>query len=145
MLIMNDEHLFWALPLWRFVIDNGKEMCTLMDFSVMGPFVFHFIKRNYQQALWAQGLSRHSRDEIQEIIRKDLEAISRYLGQKPYLMGDTVTEVDCALFGVLAQFLWALSCSPFRNIIQKDFQNLERYCERIKNTFFSDWDDLLEK
>ncbi|KAL7633401.1 UNVERIFIED_CONTAM: hypothetical protein RMT77_016272 [Armadillidium vulgare] len=145
MLIMNDEHLFWALPLWRFVIDDGREIGSLMDFSGMGPFVMHFLKRGYQRALWAQGLSRHSSDEIKEIIRKDLEAISRYLGQKPYLMGDTVTEVDCAIFGVLAQFVWGLSCSPFRDIIQKDFKNLERYCERIKNTFWSDWDDLLEK
>ncbi|KAB7499938.1 hypothetical protein Anas_07627, partial [Armadillidium nasatum] len=98
-----------------------------MDFSSMGPFALYFLKSGYKRALWAQGLSRHSDDEVQGIIRKDLEAISIYLGQKPYLMGDTVTEVDCALFGVYFSTVFRLGnfpSSPFPKIIKSKISKL---------------------
>lgn len=145
MIVMTDEHLFWGLEWWRFVKDQSNEIATLMDFSNMGPFFVKFLKRGMQRALWAQGLSRHSDHEVQEIIRKDFEAVSLYLGSKSYLMGETPNEVDCAVFGMLAQFVWAAPGSPFYKMIHDDFKNLHRYCERVKDRFWSDWEDMLRK
>ena len=40
------------------------------------------------------GIGRHSSEEIHEIGCDDIQAISTYLGSKPYLMGDRPTVVS---------------------------------------------------
>lgn len=81
----------------------------------------------------AQGMGRHSQEEVIEMGMKDLRAMSAYLGTfeglkqimnfaianfsskgiKPYFMGDTPTEMDCAMFGMLAMIVWCMPGSPF--------------------------------
>ena len=39
-------------------------------------------------------------------IFKDLKSISELLGEKKYFLGDTISTVDCALFGHLTQFMY---------------------------------------
>ena len=78
-------------------------------------------------------------------------------------MGDKPTEVDCAMFGMLSQFLWNTPGSPFEQLLQGnlqfqcfvstiyknlsisagEFNNLKIYCELMKKTFWPDWDCCL--
>ncbi|KAJ8303124.1 LOW QUALITY PROTEIN: hypothetical protein KUTeg_019520 [Tegillarca granosa] len=61
---------------------------------------------------------------------------------KKFLPGDTVSEVDCAVFGLLSNMLW----HSFGNSIEtlmKELPNLCDYCQRIKTTFWPDWDDCI--
>ncbi len=81
-------------------------------------------------------------------------------------MGDKATEVDCAMFGMLSQFLWNMPGSPFEQLLQGkienlnnysddvitltltfkkpgEFNNLKVYCERMKETYWPDWDRCL--
>ena len=39
------------------------------------------------------------------MIYRDLRAIDTFLGNKPYMMGDKPTVVDCTVFGALCQVL----------------------------------------
>ncbi len=43
--------------------------------------------------LKAAGLGRHERDEIINFAKDDLKALSLYLGDKPFFMGDQPTRV----------------------------------------------------
>lgn len=40
-----------------------------------------------------------------------------YLGNKKFLMGDKPTEVDCSVFGQLAQLFWSSPGSPFDSLL----------------------------
>ena len=42
-------------------------------------------------------------------------------GTKPFLMGDEPIEVDCAIFGMLAQVLWNTPRSPFEQVLNGKF------------------------
>lgn len=79
-------------------------------------------------------------------------------------MGDKATEVDCAMFGMLSQFLWNCPGSPFEqllngnqirfNVLNENFMNfqnlsgefinLKMYCERMRDNFWPDWDRCLD-
>ena len=76
----------------------------------------------------------------------DVEAISNWLGDKPYMMGAEPCPLDCTVFGFLAIFF---NSFPETYFIQKEvdekFPNLRVYTNRIKDTFWTDWDELLSK
>ena len=88
-----------------------------------------------------QGVGRHTKEEVIEMGFKDLRALSNFLGiyltvnlyfyianiffieflstlgNKPFLMGDKPTEVDCAIFGQLMAFVWLMPNSPFEELL----------------------------
>lgn len=39
-------------------------------------------------------------------------------GNKPFFMGDKPTEVDCSMFGMIAQVLWNMPDSPFEQLLE---------------------------
>ncbi len=43
----------------------------------------------------------------------DKDLYGNFSSAKPYFMGDEPTELDCAMFGLLAHLVWNLSGSPF--------------------------------
>lgn len=60
-----------------------------------------------------QGMGRHTESEVMEMGMKDLKALSDYLGNKPFFTGQKAAEVDCAIFGSVAMFLWNMPGSPY--------------------------------
>ncbi|KAG7170094.1 Failed axon connections-like 6 [Homarus americanus] len=119
MRIMVDEHLLWCLVVWRYVVDAGRSLVVCMEL----PFYFAIMLRVFlgkiKQSTSAQGIGRHSYAEVEEMGRKDLNALSVYLGEKRYLMGDEPTEVDCAVFGMLSQILNSPIFRPTANVSRK--------------------------
>lgn len=87
------------------------------------------------------GIGKHSYDDVVRIANDDLKAISDYLGNKNYFTGIKPTAVDAALFGVLAQIVYAPYDLPQKTTIQQCYPNLMEYCERIKGQFWPDWDE----
>ena len=51
------------------------------------------LKRRINQRLHAHGYGRNSQDEIEEIMRKDLTALSSLLGDKPFFFGSKPSSV----------------------------------------------------
>lgn len=143
--MMIEEHIAWGLRVWRFIVDDGR---TILE-GMKQPFYVWLIKpifvRSQKAALWYQGLGRHSPAEVQEMVTADLRALSKYLGRKHYLMGDSLTEVDCAMFAFLANILYNYNRSPYYDIIKGEFTNLYHYVIRVKRRLWPDWDQCLEK
>ena len=50
---------------------------------------------------FAQGLGRHSREEVEAMAMEDIRILSQHLGEeKDFIMGgQSPTELDCVLFG----------------------------------------------
>lgn len=86
------------------------------------------------------------RDEVREIGLNDLEAISKWLGSKPYMMGDAPCSLDCSVFGFLGVLFYNFPEDYFfRKETESRFPNFRPYVERIKTTYWPDWDELLSK
>ena len=129
----------------RFVYTKGRSLPHIQSgvpftLRLMMPLVS---KRLLKSAI-AQGMGRHTEAEVYEMGIKDMKAISDYLGDKPFITGDKVTEFDCALFGMLAQLVWnSPGSDPLEKMMQDELVNLKAFCERIKEQFWPDWDRCL--
>jgi glutathione S-transferase len=136
---MIEEHLYWAIANGRFV-DEEAWPSTKAQFlagfpAPMRPLVGRLVRKTIAKALYAQGLGRHSQEEISRIACDDLTALSTLLGEKQYFFGDEPSELDATAYGFLAQVLWAPGSRRIREHLEKT-RNLQAFCERVKRTFY---------
>ena len=85
----------------------------------------------------AQGIGRHSRDEIYAIGIKDVQAYAELLGEKPYLFGNKPTSYDASAFGVIGN----IKDGPFGSPVQDEIRNSSRlanYIDAIRSKWFAD-------
>ncbi|KAI6232723.1 Failed axon connections-like protein [Aphelenchoides fujianensis] len=128
------ERLDQIIPLWP------------QTFGFAQPLFNAFFKRMLSSKLNGRlmgvGLGRHTREEILKIVEDELNACSVQLGTKPFLMGDSPTKVDASLFAVLALILYLpFDTEPKVHIVNK-CPNLRDYADRIKATYWPDWDEI---
>jgi glutathione S-transferase len=85
--------------------------------------------------LHGQGIGRHTQEEAYRIGIADVTAVSDYLGNKPFFMGEQVTLVDATVYAQLSNLMEV----PIESTV-KDFglsrDNLVRYCQRMRERFF---------
>ncbi|XP_046373541.2 failed axon connections homolog [Haliotis rufescens] len=141
MQVMAEEHLYWILRLFRWQYDNDKSL--LVNAFKFGKFIIWMVRRKAKKDIWSQGLGRHSEGEVTEMFKKDLQSLSDFIGTKKFLMGDEPCETDCAVFGQLSQFYWQFIGTGHDTIIKDKYPNLAAYCERMKDSFWSDWDQCI--
>jgi len=88
--------------------------------------------------IYQQGIGRHSEKEISEIINADFQALSDYLANKTFFMGDKPTTLDATAYGYIANMI----VPHFKSMIidrVSQYKNIFEYCQRMKQTFFPDY------
>ncbi|XP_060554968.1 failed axon connections homolog isoform X2 [Ruditapes philippinarum] len=92
----------------------------------------------------AVGIGKHTDEEVNEMIIKDLEQFAKLLGDKKFIMGDIISEVDCAAFGILSQIRWCTpkSCPGYQLLTGGKQQNVMDYLDRIKDVYWPDWEKI---
>ncbi|XP_037793158.1 failed axon connections homolog isoform X2 [Penaeus monodon] len=84
--VMVDEHLIWGLRVWRYDVDRGRGFSECMS-SV--PFYYKWFVPiqcwRMRNALWHQGMGRHTYQEVKNIVKQDLAAIAGCLDDFPKL------------------------------------------------------------
>ncbi|XP_060064256.1 failed axon connections homolog isoform X2 [Ylistrum balloti] len=138
---MAEEKTYWCFVADRWVLDETNGIWKSFNVS---PFLARLMKRGTRKRLYNNGILRHTPEEIRHIMSEDLKALSYYLGSKKFLFGDKACKFDCAIFGILAEIRWA-SFGGFGTSVIKEYPNLCDYCERMKDTFWPDWDNYKER
>lgn len=90
-------------------------------------------------------MGRHSREEVEKFGLADLQSLSDYLGDKQFFMGDSPSEVDATIFAFLCMVLCGPEDSVLNKGIEENMGNLKAYFDRLKEKYWSDWDDVLYK
>ncbi|XP_047484544.1 failed axon connections homolog isoform X2 [Penaeus chinensis] len=132
--------------MWRWAYDPECYVSSLTHWGTLLPFHWFYrpiVGRLLRFQAFMQGIGRHKQPEVLVMGYEDLQALSVYLGAKPFLTGDKPAEVDCALFGFLAQVVWNSAGSPYLQLLESDCTNLQAYCHRIKEKFWPDWGQCL--
>lgn len=81
---------------------------------------------------WAQGTGRHSYDEVVAMMNESSEALSKILGNKPFLLGNEPCEDDAAVFGLLAQGLYSSPGAPFLVVFESNIRR-NNHSRIVKN------------
>lgn len=110
-------------------------------------------------------MGHHSEEDIIEIAKQDLKALSDFLGilkiskseftcnlnnviilntgDKQYLLGNEITEYDCAIFGQLAQVYYQSPDGVMEDYTKTNLRNLCEYCDKIKERIWPDWKECI--
>lgn len=103
---------------WRW-ITALDQIDQIMDMSgIYYWFIKKVVSRQVKTALTNQGILRHTPEERLSLLTDDLKAVSTYLGENSFFLGEQPTEIDCAVFGVMAQFVYCAPGSPYEKIIR---------------------------
>jgi len=96
---MIEEHLYFVIVYIRWVVyfnviryDYFKELPWILRQII--PLI---VRSNVVKSLHAQGMGRHTQQEVEEAGIKDLQALSDYLGNKPFFFGNRLTSIDLVM------------------------------------------------
>lgn len=137
---MLEEDLAPVLVYSRWVDEPGWKEAGPRFFKGLPPpvkwVVPELARRKVRARLAALGLLAHSREEIYAKGAQDLKALSDYLGDKPYFLGDRPTTVDASAFGVLNNVIKQSYHTPLKELGVRH-PNLVAYCERMGKAYYS--------
>lgn len=135
-----EEDLYWCGLLERWVYGDKNYVAKLVKLPYI---VVMYISYKFIWMAWGQGMGRHSPKDVRSVGKTDLQAVSTFLGNNQFFMGDEPSEIDCALFGCLAQIKWNAAPSIYTTLLKDELVNLLEYCDRMKDRFWPDWDDCI--
>ncbi len=136
-----EEHLYWVgmYARWQYTDENWR-IIKKATFGGMPPVIRDMAALVYRRLIigkqiYGQGTGRHKADEVFQLGQADLDALSAFLAEKPYFMGNKPTSLDASAFGILINTV----CGPIESPV-KDYglskKNLPAYCDRMMAEFF---------
>jgi glutathione S-transferase len=106
---MLEDHLYWAILYLRWADDHNFAKGPARFFDSLPrdarDTVRDATRKRVMDALRSHGLGRHREDEILELGRRSVDALSALLGNKPYLLGPSPCGADATAFGMIAALL----------------------------------------
>jgi glutathione S-transferase len=147
---MIEDHLYWCCLHMRWGIEENFRKGPAHFFDrvpePMRDKVREASRAKVLGYLQAQGIGRHTPDEIAELGGRTLESLSALLGQRDWLMGERPCGSDAAMTGMLATLLNGALDSPLRQIGLAR-ANLAAYIDRAVAHFFPehDWQPVARK
>ena len=139
---MIEDQLYWCCLHMRWGIDENFEKGPAHFFDRAPEAIRDKIRQGARAKvlgyLQAQGMGRHTAEQITALGRRTLDALAALLGKRRWLMGDEPTGTDAALTGMLATLLNPSLDSALRQI-GLDHTNLATYIDRAVPHFFSDF------
>jgi glutathione S-transferase len=142
---MAEEQTYWALVHARWMNDANFHKGPVNFFrsvpAPVRPLVVAMVRRKLRNILHGQGLGRHSDSEIVELANRSIDAISDYLGPKPFFMGGEPTGIDASMFAFVAGVLCPTFDTPIRTAAERH-SNLKSYVGRMTARFYPDLGEI---
>ena len=139
---MVENHFGFAVGYTRFLIPENfaKGPAHFVDYAPeaqreqLREALLTRVKENFL----ANGILRHTAEEIEWLGVRSLGALSNLLGEKSHLMGDKPTAVDAISFGMLAGLLTPFFNSDLRRRALR-IENLCDYVARMMAEFYPEF------
>ena len=134
-----EDNLYWAVVHSRWMRDDNFNAGPVKFFKAvpapMRPIITSMVRRQIKRDLKGQGLGRHCEAEIVTIATRGIDSIAAFMGDRPYLMGDTPCGADAALFSTISGLLCDLFDTPLLAATSRH-ANLVSYRDRLMQQYF---------
>ncbi len=135
-----EENLYFILVYFRW-LDEDTWPKTREAFFKRLPwlariFVPGIARKKTMKALYGQGISRHSKAEILEFAEQAFDALSDFLDNKKYAMGERLCSLDATLYAFLAEAILVDQDSEVNEMARR-YPVLVKYCQRIHKQYYS--------
>ena len=138
---MLEESLYFVSSYSKWVEDEGFAIYSAELFAGMPEeqlkYIPDMVRKRAIEKLSAQGVGRHSRDEVYEIGLRDVDSFGRLLSEADFLFGDEPTSFDACAFGVVGNLKNGPFPSPVRDAIHGSAK-ICGYIDRITARYFGD-------
>lgn len=142
---MAEDHLYWCIVHIRWMDDANFDSGPRVFFNAapapIRPLVAAMIRRRVRKALHGQGAGRHNPTEIVELGSRSLQAISDYLGAKPFLMGAEPAGADATIFAFVVGSMSPVFKSPLQQAAA-GHDNLRGYVGRMTARFYPELSEI---
>ena len=137
--VMIEERLYWCVVYANW-IDDANWPTVKAEFFAAVPEetrdqVAEEVRDQVRSDLWAQGVGRHSSEEIYDLGTGDIAALATLLGDSQYFMGNKPTLLDATAHGIFATLLIPQLNSPLKTEVEKH-ANLMAYVERMNTVYY---------
>ncbi len=136
-----EEHLYWAGMFARWQYGERNWHCTKQAiFGDLPPLVRDFVAWVYRRLIigkqiYGHGIGRHRAEEVFHLGKLDLDALSEFLGDKPFFMGAKPSSLDASAFGILINTVATPIASPLQEHARSK-ANLVAYCKRMMVAYY---------
>lgn len=134
-----EENLYWTMVYDRWIVDkNWRVFREVVLGGIPVPVRYAIApvaRRGVRKQIRGHGIGIHSGDEIAAIGKRDINALSDALGDKPFFFGDKPTEIDAVAYGQLANIL----IPPFESAVKDEAlrkKNLTAFIDRFKQRYY---------
>ena len=131
---MLEENFYWVI-----VAERWRDTETAIEqYPVMVGQPPEFVKavvNSLLGELHGHGMGRHSADEVEDIGKADLNALSDFLGENPYLLGEEPTSYDATAYSFVAHTIQPDYDSHMKRFI-KTLPNLMQYWDRLNSRLY---------
>lgn len=118
---MLEEHFYFAGVYYRWIHPPAWAVAKPAMFARMPALLRAVVpelgRRKAATMLQAQGMGRHSPDEIVRLADADLAAVEAILGDKPFLLGDRPCGADCTVAAFTATASVPPYASPLKDAV----------------------------
>jgi glutathione S-transferase len=136
---MAEEQLYWIIVHERWMIDGNFRKGPARAFDKLPapvrPIATAMIRRKVRAALCAQGVGRHSPEEIVALGTRSINAIADFLGDKPFFMGAQPAGIDATMFAFVCGVLCPYFDSRLRGAAERR-ENLRCYVGRMTALYY---------
>ncbi len=144
---MLDHAYYWGLVQSRYRRDE--------DFALYDPIWVKFLSwlpveqreapvKDFRERILGQffhsGYGRNTEDEVNELLFEQFDAISDYLGEKPYFHGDEPSSIDAAVYSYLTHAMFVPFPGPICQYGNTK-PNLLSYVDRIQKDHYMQFDN----
>ncbi len=135
-----EESLYFVVLWSRWAEDEGWEKVSSKYFDRLPAplrlFVPGLIRNRLIASTRAQGIGRHTRDEIYAWGKQDLEAISALIGDGPFAVDDKLRTIDLTIYSFVANAVKVDVDTPVRTHLKNDKRllgHMDRVADAIAN------------
>lgn len=128
---------------WLATDDGYMPLLPPLKKFIFKNIIIKQMQSQLKKLVHIQGYGRHSQEDIEEIAKKDLVALSTQLGNKPFVFGDSPSTIDATLFGLLVQFTdTPLNSDKIKSFMEESTPNLVEFVKRMKERYWPDWNEI---
>ncbi|WP_193884404.1 glutathione S-transferase family protein [Fortiea sp. LEGE XX443] len=142
---MIKENIYWGEVYIRYQIPENWQVYREVLLNTLSaaapaeecePIVEEVYKIACNQ-LFNHGIGRHNDQEIYQITTADFQALSDFIADKPFFMGDQPTTLDATAYAYIGNLIKPPLGHPIVDYVLQ-LENLCQHYERMNNQFFSD-------
>ncbi len=136
---MIEQSLYFIILYSRWIDPDGYHIIKQAFTPLMPPgiksFALAMIRRSLKKQSYAQGISRHSKQEVYHLGKQHIDTIAELLPDSGYYFGDKPHSIDATLYAFLQTIRLTPIDNPLRDAAQQP--KIIRYCNFITDQLYS--------